>query len=259
MSLFLPSYDNGFAPRDFAPEYPELWDGLVGAWCPSLGATGTSLFDQSGYGNNGTLTNFTLSSAWANPLTFNGAASNRVALGNVPNLNFSTGSFTIACWITPTTITGAAQGFFCKQLRWQLLIATGPKIEFDLYDGTHNPFLQSSAISANTQYFVVGVRGGGNIYLYVNGKLQGSAVDTTTDISSSDTVAIGVRRESFSEYFTGIIDGVTADKRMWSASEVQERYALGPGGIYTPSSRQASLIPNIATGNRRRRVIIGAA
>jgi hypothetical protein len=38
-------------------EYPSLRQGLVGAWCPSLGASGLSLIDRSGLGNHGSLTN----------------------------------------------------------------------------------------------------------------------------------------------------------------------------------------------------------
>ena len=36
-------------------EHSSLRQGLVGAWCPSLGASGLSLIDQSGRGRNGTL------------------------------------------------------------------------------------------------------------------------------------------------------------------------------------------------------------
>lgn len=35
--------------------YPSLRQGLVGAWCPSLGASGLSLIDRSGRGSHGTL------------------------------------------------------------------------------------------------------------------------------------------------------------------------------------------------------------
>jgi SSS family solute:Na+ symporter len=38
-------------------EYPSLRQGLVGAWCPSLGASGLSLIDRSGRNARGTLTN----------------------------------------------------------------------------------------------------------------------------------------------------------------------------------------------------------
>ncbi len=38
-------------------EHPSLRQGLVGAWCPSLGASGLSLIDRSGRNNHGVLTN----------------------------------------------------------------------------------------------------------------------------------------------------------------------------------------------------------
>jgi len=38
-------------------EFSSLRQGLVGAWCPSLGASGLSLIDRSGRNNHGTLTN----------------------------------------------------------------------------------------------------------------------------------------------------------------------------------------------------------
>ena len=62
--LVIPSYQNGFAPRDGPPAYPELWDGLVGLWQPTLGPTGLKLFDQSGYHRDGTLTNMDPATDW---------------------------------------------------------------------------------------------------------------------------------------------------------------------------------------------------
>ena len=44
--------------------YPRLWDGCVGAWCPSLGVSGTRLFDFSGRQNWGTLTNMDAATDW---------------------------------------------------------------------------------------------------------------------------------------------------------------------------------------------------
>jgi hypothetical protein len=45
-------------------EYPSLRQGLVGAWCPLLGATGLTLIDRSGRGVNGTLTNMGGQNNW---------------------------------------------------------------------------------------------------------------------------------------------------------------------------------------------------
>jgi hypothetical protein len=54
-----PSFASGFARSQSDARYPELWDGLVGAWQPNLGPTGGTLHDISGRSNSGVLTNMT--------------------------------------------------------------------------------------------------------------------------------------------------------------------------------------------------------
>lgn len=61
-----PSYHTGFAPRDFAPRYPQLWTQQLGMWCPSLGPTGATLRDWSGRAKHGTLNNMVLNTTWTN-------------------------------------------------------------------------------------------------------------------------------------------------------------------------------------------------
>lgn len=56
-ALLIPSYKKGFARNKAESEAPLQWDGLIGAWAPFLGPTGSNLFDVSGYGNHGVLTN----------------------------------------------------------------------------------------------------------------------------------------------------------------------------------------------------------
>lgn len=56
--------DGPFATCADDAAHPELWGHCVGAWAPFVGSTGGILFDRSGMGNHGTLTNFTLNTAW---------------------------------------------------------------------------------------------------------------------------------------------------------------------------------------------------
>lgn len=58
------SYANGFAPRDGMPLYPSLWNGCVGAWCPSLGPTAGDIRDWSGFQRHATLTNMDPGTDW---------------------------------------------------------------------------------------------------------------------------------------------------------------------------------------------------
>ena len=63
-TIIKPSYQAGYARNASESENPNLWDGLVGAWMPSLGVTGETLRDVSGNGNHGTLTNMEAASDW---------------------------------------------------------------------------------------------------------------------------------------------------------------------------------------------------
>jgi len=59
-----PSYKSGFARSKSESAFPGLWDSLAGAWCPGLGVTGDTLFDQSGNRNDGTLTSMDVATDW---------------------------------------------------------------------------------------------------------------------------------------------------------------------------------------------------
>jgi len=56
-ALWQPSYGQGYARSQAEAANPGLWTGLIGAWHPPLGPTGLTLFDVSGRGIDGTLTN----------------------------------------------------------------------------------------------------------------------------------------------------------------------------------------------------------
>jgi len=56
-----PSYKAGYAKSASESAYPELWDGMSGAWIPQMGQSGDMLLDLSGHGNNG---NFVSSPEW---------------------------------------------------------------------------------------------------------------------------------------------------------------------------------------------------
>lgn len=59
-----PSYQNGFARHAAESARPQDWVGLVGFWLPTLGPTGVTLRDWSGYGNDGTLTLMVPATDW---------------------------------------------------------------------------------------------------------------------------------------------------------------------------------------------------
>lgn len=74
---YIPSFANSFARNASQSAFPELWNGLRGAWCPSLGIQGRKLFDMSGYGKDATFSsgmgmNAWTPSPWGWALTYDG-------------------------------------------------------------------------------------------------------------------------------------------------------------------------------------------
>ncbi len=90
-------------------KYASLRQGLVGAWCPSLGPSGNTLLDRSGYGNHGTLTNMDAGTDWVasrygGALDFDGV-NDHVVIGDVLNSVFvgASAKFTLSAWVYPTS------------------------------------------------------------------------------------------------------------------------------------------------------------
>jgi len=57
--LITPSFAAGYAQNKSLSAFPELWDGLIGCWCPFMGPQVNTLLDFSGRKNHGVMTGFT--------------------------------------------------------------------------------------------------------------------------------------------------------------------------------------------------------
>ena len=57
MSILKPSYATGYAKNASQSAHPNLWDGLVGAWMPSLGVTGSKVPEVTGKATDAYLQN----------------------------------------------------------------------------------------------------------------------------------------------------------------------------------------------------------
>ena len=105
-----PSYQSGYARNASESENPKLWDGLVGAWMPSLGVTGETLRDVSGNGNHGTLTGMDAASDWVATskglaLEFDGS-DDRVLAGDLETLDNMSIQFTVRVNSNPGSFRG---------------------------------------------------------------------------------------------------------------------------------------------------------
>ncbi len=105
--MILPaSYLNGFAPRDGQPLYPSLWKGCVGAWNPGLGPSGLVLRDQSGFKNNGTLTNGPTFAASQGRYAMNfDGVNDLIVVPNSPRF-VTAQNYAISLWVKPDDVSG---------------------------------------------------------------------------------------------------------------------------------------------------------
>jgi len=96
-------------------EHPALRQGLVGAWCPSLGASGLSLIDRSGFNRHGTLTNMGGQSNWR--ASGSGVALNLdgvndyLAVGRLPQIE-SQSRLCVSMWVSFVQLPSVFYGLF---------------------------------------------------------------------------------------------------------------------------------------------------
>jgi hypothetical protein len=158
-------------------EHPSLCQGLVGAWCPSLGASGLSLIDRSGRNAHGTLTNMGGQTSWqpvagAPAVTLDGTndfsvSSDRTGLaGNVP--------WSVAFWLYSSATSGTviySGGGSAAGLGILVRLGTSGGLSysggttnctignaFDLGKWTHGVFVYPGTVIRETIYYRNGVR-----------------------------------------------------------------------------------------------------
>ena len=234
-------------------EHSSLRQGLVGAWCPSLGASGLSLIDRSGRGRHAAFvapsSGQFVGSTRGLAVSFNGStqyAQTTIASG------FSL-SFTFAAWVNASDVTlsgnsGQVGGVIVSNVAsysnyWANLGLYQARWNMALFDGTNNPVAQDPASAiANVWTHISGTRGGGRVSCFVNGREVASVTDTTSTIPVYGSLQIGA--QSSPSRFTPC---QIADARTWSRaltpSEILTLYTRGPGVGLTPLPDRAAGLP----------------
>ena len=253
MSLIIPSYKTGFARNAAESEYPDLWKSLRGSWHPSLGPTGLTLYDWSGYGNDGTLTNMDPATDWVTDegwaLAFNGS-SNGVTIP----LSSLTGAtrFTIACRLkAPGTedadvicehsanFNNSAGSFLVHLDGGSLYIVRRTAIGGNLYNGGNRADFGNGRTALTVSFDEVAL---GNISekVYFNGTEQ-VITNVTHDKSTiglavpDDSLYLASRAGS-SLFLACTISEFSIYDRILAPAEIQQLYAI-PGALHQPRRR----------------------
>lgn len=236
-------YDLGTPATVNGPEDSFGSSGLVGYWSfNGKDISGTTAYDRSGQGNNGTLINgpAPIMGKVGQALSFDGA-------DDYVSVNTTAGSLgsnnqTICAWVQPSSTAKAivvsktdpgvaAMSFFINSDHsgnaspgsWGFgLVGSGPSYLISA--------VESNVISVGQWTHLCAARTGPTtMSLYRNGVLDSPTWTTSSNVTelSSGTFYIGTRMDVNGFYFPGSIDEVRIYNRALSASEVTALYNAG--------------------------------
>nr|WP_277424236.1 LamG-like jellyroll fold domain-containing protein [Cohnella candidum] len=157
--------------------------------------------------------------------------------------------FTVSAWVKLNSLSGrqtvaSVDGSNVSGFNLQFGDETGKRFAFSVTDSDEIASAVTRAVSTtvpllNTWYHLVGVhdRSNGQLRLYVNGNLQGTAEISTGWVAAGNVVVGAAKRGGRTDYFNGTIDEVGLYNRVLSNEEII-RLASGPD---TSASSKASL------------------
>lgn len=207
-------------------------DNLIAWWkLDETSSNGNIASDSSGHGLDGNLLNISASNIGVsgqinNAIDFDGVE----GFVEVPDSDdFDiTKSISLSLWFRSNVITGQ-HGLITKGEHNDAfsLITNNSKVRFST-EGLTRANIESSVISTDTWYHVVGVYNESTIAIYLNGSLDTSGACTGTITTRDHNIEIG--REGWTTgrwEHDGIIDDVRIYDRALTSSEIQTLYSQG--------------------------------
>lgn len=243
-----------YAIRKEDAKYPQLLEGRVGAWCPSItGPTGLKLFDFA-RSNTGTLTNMDAAGDWVRSegryaLDFDGV-NDRVALTS-PNIFRNTGHYSISVWayarstslekdiFTQKTTNVGYNRFSLRNNAGKMrVVATTAANE---PTGAETILASTTSITTNTWQHWCGVITPGYFYIYLNGVLDNSASNSfvafASTVSANANIGQGFFSNGNNNLWDGQLDDIAIYNRVLSPTEIRI-LSRSRGIAYTPKQKQ---------------------
>lgn len=241
----------------------------MGAWCPSLGASGTRLVDRSVYRRDATLNNSPtyLADTGKLSLSYNGSTQFCNASVDLSAL-ISTKVFTFSTWIKTSATNSNAYPFAAGNtasdtpyLGFRLDPTGNGQTQFFYRDGAGNFVIPGSGAAVNNGQWnqLLAVANGSTLQVFVNGSAYGSASSISSlGASTINRVTIGaLGRTTVIVHFNGQIDDSRIFNRALTAAEVRQFWIGGRGfGLIPKRQRRRGTVAAAAT-NRRRRILCG--
>ena len=235
-----------------------LTQGLVGAWCPSLGATGFRLLNRSQYRNDVTLTSMA-STAWV-------ASGGKLALSfdntndsaNCVHINaIDSGFFSVSFWYNPVSVVGANQMFG----QWSgsaglIAFRSGAAIAWQV-GGESNRATSANVLSVGTWCHIVCIRDS-VLRVAFNGRMEAATATPGTQNNTEPFVIAGAITGAGTGNGNCMIDDFRIYNRALTAPEIRQLYVGGRGFGLIPERPRRRGTAAAAAFNRRRRVLLTA-
>ncbi len=199
--------------------------GLVAAYGFDTGS-GTTTPDQSGTGNNGTLSNatWTTTSKYGQALAFNGTNAS-VTIPDTNSLDLTTG-MTLEAWVHPTALGSGYRTAIMKEQPGSMSYglyanSSGPPTApiGEVYINGYRDAIGTAQLPLNTWTHLATTYNGNVLALYVNGVQAGQLVIAGSLVASTGALKIG-GNSIWGEWFQGEIDEVRIYNRALNATEI---------------------------------------
>ncbi len=218
----------------------QVTNGLVGLWSfDGTDMSGTTAYDRSGSGNNGTLVGGPVPTIGrlGQALSFNGT-SQYITAGSSSVFDFTSSPFTLSAWIYPTSLSNGPVPFYKGRYRsngyYAQILSTG-EVDFLTNQSGSNQLSKTntgSIVTGKWQLLTI-TRSGTSVRIYVNGIDKTTTAGSHSDpVSSSDTFAVNTY--NYAGYqntyiMSGSIDDVRIYNRALSQADVTQLYDMGAG------------------------------
>ena len=210
-----------------------LTQGLVGAWCPSLGATGFRLLDRSRRNNHCSMLN-TASTSWrtsGGKLAFlHDGTDDRVFSSSFPMSAMSATSNSFSIWVNPTTTNVNTRLFGIGEFGTNFTLRFNfENLEFT-FGGT--ALISVGFVNAtfgNRWTHICGVSDASGARLFFDGALVGTRSDTVSLTRTTSGLGIGYRFGVNSDFYSGSTDDFRIYSRTLTPSEIRQLYVGGRG------------------------------
>jgi hypothetical protein len=229
-----------------ATNMPTTIPGLVAAYSFDEGS-GTTVFDASGNGNNGTIggATWTTSGKYGNALVFDGVSA-VATINHSASLQLGT-AMTLEAWVNPSVVSGVWRDVIYKGVDNYYLEGTSTTSNRPATGGTFAgmALYGTAALPVNTWTHLAATYDGTTMRLYVNGVQVASRAQTGAIATSTNPLQIGGDSD-YGQFYQGTIDEVRVYNVALAAAQIQADMNTPVGDIPTaPGNLTAAVIsPN---------------